>query len=60
MNQAGVPITVGDVAWVSMGPGATRGIAELDGEGQTVGGIVVMRHGQNALDVIDRVKGRLA
>ncbi|MGH8473934.1 MAG: efflux RND transporter permease subunit, partial [Gammaproteobacteria bacterium] len=59
VSPAGVPITVRDVAWVAIGPAPTRGLAELDGEGQTVGGIVVMRHGMNALDVIDRVKARL-
>ena len=59
VNPAGVPVRVGDVAVVSAGPAMTRGVAELDGEGQTVGGIIVMRYGQNALAVIDRVKLRL-
>lgn len=55
----GAPVTVGDVAEVVVGAAMQRGIAELDGEGETVGGIVVMRLGQNALDVIDRVKSRI-
>ena len=56
----GTPIRVRDIGWVSLGPAMRRGVAELDGEGETVGGIVVMRQGQNALAVIDRVKARLA
>jgi Cu(I)/Ag(I) efflux system membrane protein CusA/SilA len=55
----GAPVYVEDVAEVRLGPDVRRGIAELDGEGETVGGIVVMRSGQNALRVIDAVKGRL-
>ena len=56
----GAPVFVEDVAEVSFGPEARRGIAELDGRGETVGGIVVMRSGENALRVIDGVKARLA
>ncbi len=56
----GTPITLADVGTVRLGPAQRRGIAELDGEGQTVGGVVVMRYGENALDVIGRVKARLA
>jgi Cu(I)/Ag(I) efflux system membrane protein CusA/SilA len=55
----GVPVTVRDVGTVTIGPAMQRGQAELDGEGLTVGGIVVMRYGSNALAVIDRVKQRL-
>jgi len=55
----GAPVYVEDVAEVRLGPDVRRGIAELDGTGETVGGIVVMRQGQNALRVIDAVKGRL-
>jgi Cu(I)/Ag(I) efflux system membrane protein CusA/SilA len=55
----GTPVTVGDVAHVSLGPDARRGLAELDGEGEAVGGIVVMRSGENALRVIDAVKRRI-
>ncbi|GJL60821.1 MAG: cation transporter [Nitrospirales bacterium] len=56
----GTPITVHDVATVTFGPDLRRGIAELNGQGETVGGIVVMRYGENALDVIQRVKERIA
>ena len=55
----GTPITVGDVALVVEGPAIRRGITELNGEGEAVGGIVVMRPGANALDVIHNVKERL-
>ena len=58
--DGGVPVTVKDVGTVSLGPAMQRGQAELDGEGLTVGGIIVMRYGSNALGVIDRVKARLA
>lgn len=57
--DGGVPVTVADVGTVALGPAMQRGQAELDGEGVTVGGIVVMRYGENALKVIDRVKARL-
>lgn len=56
----GTPILIRDVAHVQVGPDQRRGIAELDGKGQTVGGIVIMRAGENALTVIERVKARLA
>jgi Cu(I)/Ag(I) efflux system membrane protein CusA/SilA len=56
----GVPIRVKDVADVSLGPDLRRGLAELNGEGETAGGVVIMRYGENALDVIDRVKERLS
>jgi len=58
-DRQGTPITVQDVARVAIGPDMRRGIAELDGTGETVGGIVVMRYGENALAVIDRVKEKL-
>ena len=48
------------MAEVQLGPALRRGVAELDGKGEAVGGIVVMRYGENALDVIDAVKERLA
>ena len=51
---------IGDLADVIEGPRPRRGIAELDGEGEVVGGIIVMRHGENALSTIKRVKQRLA
>ena len=55
----GVPILLGDVANVQLGPDMRRGIAELDGQGETVGGIVVVRYGANAREVITEVKKRL-
>ncbi len=56
----GVPVRLGALGRVSVGPGVRRGIAELDGRGEAVGGIVVMRAGENALTTIERVKARLA
>jgi Cu(I)/Ag(I) efflux system membrane protein CusA/SilA len=58
-DGAGTPILVKNVATVSEGPDIRRGVADLDGEGDTVGGIIVMRQGENALNVIDRVKSKL-
>ena len=55
----GTPILVRDIGHVQLGPDQRRGIAELDGKGQTVGGIVIMRAGENALAVIERIKTRL-
>ncbi|HET9743082.1 MAG TPA: CusA/CzcA family heavy metal efflux RND transporter [Terriglobales bacterium] len=55
----GVPVLVRDLGTVSFGPEARRGVAEWNGEGETVGGIVVMRYGQNALNVIEGVKRKL-
>jgi len=55
----GTPVRLGDVAAVSLGPQIRRGLADLNGNGDAVGGIVVMRHGENALTVIERVKERL-
>jgi Cu(I)/Ag(I) efflux system membrane protein CusA/SilA len=55
----GSPVRVGDVADVRLGPDLRRGVAELDGKGEVVGGIVVMRFGENALKVIDLVKAKL-
>ena len=56
----GTPVRVEDVGFVTLGPAMRRGVAELDGEGEVVGGVVVMRHGENALRVIEAVKERLA
>jgi Cu(I)/Ag(I) efflux system membrane protein CusA/SilA len=56
----GVPVLVRDVAKVELGPDERRGIAELNGEGEVVAGIVVARYGQNALDVIHNVKAKVA
>ena len=57
--RTGTPVLVKHLARVSLGPDIRRGVADLDGQGDTVGGIIVMRHGENALAVIDRVKARL-
>ena len=56
----GTPILIRDIAHVHIGPDQRRGVAELDGKGQTVGGIVIMRAGENALSVIERIKAKLA
>ncbi len=58
--EGGTAVTVGDVATVQLGPEIRRGIADVNGEGEVVGGIVVMRYGENAQKTIDRVKTRLA
>jgi Cu(I)/Ag(I) efflux system membrane protein CusA/SilA len=58
-SRTGTPITVADVARVSYGPEIRRGAADLDGLGDAVGGTVIMRYGENALDVIQRVKAKI-
>jgi len=58
-TSAGTPIRVAELGRVSVGPAVRRGIAELDGRGDAVGGIVVMRYGENALATIERVKAKL-
>jgi len=58
-HRTGTPILVEDLGSVTLGPDIRRGIAELDGKGQVAGGIVVMRYGENALKVIDRVKEKI-
>ena len=58
-SETGTPIRLMDIGEVVLGPDLRRGVADLDGKGDVVSGIVVMRHGQNALDVIDRVKAKL-
>ncbi len=58
-NKSGVQILVKDLGTVTLGPDLRRGIAELNGEGEVVGGIVIMRFGENALKVIDRVREKL-
>ncbi len=57
--KTGVPVTVAQLGKVELGPDFRRGISDLNGEGEAVGGIVVMRSGENALGVIDRVKRKL-
>jgi len=59
LGDGGTPILLRDVAWVQVGPELRRGIAELNGEGEVVGGIVVLRYGQNALATIEAVKAKL-
>ena len=59
-SESGAPVRVRDIGQVTLGPDIRRGIADLDGMGDTVAGIVVMRQGENALHVIDRVKAKLA
>jgi Cu(I)/Ag(I) efflux system membrane protein CusA/SilA len=59
LGENGTPILLRDVAWIQVGPELRRGIAELNGEGEVVGGIVVLRYGQNALETIEAVKAKL-
>ncbi|MDB5770909.1 MAG: czcA [Burkholderia sp.] len=58
-TDAGVSVRLGDVARIQIGPEMRRGIAELNGEGEVAGGIIVMRSGKNALETIEAVKARL-
>lgn len=58
-NVNGTPLLLKDVAEIGTGPQMRRGIAELNGEGETVGGIIVMRYGENAQKTIDGVKAKL-
>jgi Cu(I)/Ag(I) efflux system membrane protein CusA/SilA len=57
--ENGTPVRVKDVAEVAIGPDIRRGLTELNGEGEAPGGVVIMRYGENALNVIERVKARL-
>jgi copper/silver efflux system protein len=59
VSEGGTPVVLGDVARIQMGPEMRRGIAELDGEGEVVGGVIVMRAGRNARTTIDAVKRKL-
>ncbi|MBE9548064.1 MAG: efflux RND transporter permease subunit, partial [Proteobacteria bacterium] len=59
MNQSGTPILLKDIAQIRLGPKLRRGIAELDGEGEVVGGVVIMRWGDNAEATIKGVKAKL-
>jgi Cu(I)/Ag(I) efflux system membrane protein CusA/SilA len=56
----GIPVLLGDVATVQVGPDMRRGIAELNGEGEVAGGVIVMRQGKNAREVIEGVRSKLA
>ncbi|MCL1076558.1 efflux RND transporter permease subunit, partial [Shewanella dokdonensis] len=58
-SPSGTPLLLRDVATIRKGPAARRGIVELNGEGETVGGIIVMRYGENALSTIKAVKAKL-
>ncbi|MBF0522008.1 MAG: efflux RND transporter permease subunit [Candidatus Omnitrophica bacterium] len=58
-DPSGTPVLVKNVAQVVLGPDIRRGVADLDGQGDTVGGIVIMRYGENALNVITRVKEKI-
>ncbi len=59
VNQQGTPVLLKDVADVGVGPQMRRGVAELNGEGEVVGGVVVMRFGENASKTIDGIKAKL-
>ena len=59
VNEKGIPVLLRDIAHISLGPELRRGIAELNGLGETVGGIVIIRYGENALKVINAVKEKL-
>jgi Cu(I)/Ag(I) efflux system membrane protein CusA/SilA len=59
VNDQGTPILLSDVARIQIGPELRRGVAELNGEGEVTGGVIVMRAGQNALQAIDAVKAKL-
>src|SRR3990167_490515 len=59
LGAGGVPVTLGNVATVQQGPEMRRGISELDGEGETVGGVVILRSGKNARETIAAVKAKL-
>ncbi|KPA98630.1 efflux RND transporter permease subunit [Pseudomonas asplenii] len=59
LSAQGAPVTLGDVARVQRGPEARRGIGELDGQGEAVGGVVILRSGKNAREAIARVKDKL-
>src|SRR5512146_1172391 len=58
-SESGTPIRIRDIGNVTVGPDLRRGVSDLDGASEVVSGIIVMRQGENALDVIDRVKERI-
>lgn len=60
VTKKGTPLLLGDVADINLGPQMRRGISELNGEGEAVGGVIVMRFGENASEVITKVKDKLA
>ncbi|WP_305815552.1 efflux RND transporter permease subunit [Photobacterium leiognathi] len=59
VTATGTPLLLGDVATINLGPQMRRGISEFNGEGEAVGGVIVMRFGENASAVIDKVKAKL-
>ncbi len=59
LSAAGVPVTLGDVAHIQLGPEMRRGIAEIDGEGETVGGVIILRSGKNARETLAAVHAKL-
>jgi Cu(I)/Ag(I) efflux system membrane protein CusA/SilA len=59
VSDSGTPILLSDVAHIQIGPELRRGVAELNGQGEVVGGVIVVRSGQNTLEVIDAVKTKL-
>ena len=59
VSETGTPIRIRDIATVQLGPELRRGLAEWNGQGEIVGGVIIMRYGENALDVIEGVKKRL-
>lgn len=59
-TRDGVPVLLKDVATIGIGPEIRRGVAELNGEGEVAGGVIVMRYGQNALETLRAVKAKLS
>ncbi|MGY2492850.1 efflux RND transporter permease subunit [Cupriavidus sp. CP313] len=59
VSSTGIPVRLGDVATLQLGPESRRGISELNGEGEVAGGVVIMRSGKNALETIEAVKAKL-
>src|SRR5215469_1864863 len=59
VSEDGTPIRIKDIGQVSVGPDLRRGVSDLDAAGEAVSGIIVMRHGENALEVINRVKAKM-
>ncbi|TQF07989.1 efflux RND transporter permease subunit, partial [Myxococcus llanfairpwllgwyngyllgogerychwyrndrobwllllantysiliogogogochensis] len=60
VTRGGIAVRLGDVATIQLGPEMRRGIAELDGEGEVAGGVVILRSGKNAQETIAAVKAKLA
>src|SRR5258708_38579330 len=58
-TDSGVSVRLGEVARIQFGPGMRRGVAELNGEGEVAGSVIIMRSGKNALETIDAVKAKL-